>query len=197
MINEEVEHIIEAELREGEELLWADKPEKRPITGIGILRGGVHIFVMVFTGYWLLAVTFSEAASLTLKILFILFGLFFAAFAIGMRKQPFKHLFGPAHEIYAITNKRAIIISPYWRLERVDLSSDDMVDFFIKGNDELGTIIFPKIKIPVFVYAGHKKYWDAFDTWQKSDLGAFHKIKNPYEVKNLIHQTFGSIGTPS
>ncbi len=190
MINEDIRHIIEAELREGEVLLWADKPVKRPITGIGVLRGGIHIFGMVFICFWLLVVLFTEVANLALKIVFISVGLIFALFAIGMRKQPFKHLFGPAYEVYAITDKRAIIISPYWRLEKASINSDDMADVLVKGSDTLGTVIFPKIKIPVFVYAGHKKYWDAFDAWQKSDLGAFHRIKNPREVENLIHKTF-------
>ena len=57
MINEEVRDIVEAELAEGEELLWADKPDYRTINLISLQIFSMFVLpgiLFLFLGFWFL-----------------------------------------------------------------------------------------------------------------------------------------------
>lgn len=198
MINEDVRHIVEAELQPGETLLWADKPHERPITSHGLFRGGMHIFGLIFILIWtFLALIENNYANLALKLTFVLFGIAFFLFALAMRHQPLKHLFGPAKEVYGLTNKRGIIISPYWRKEVATIPAEKALDLSLSGNMEIGTIQFNQVRVKNrFGIAGNPRYWDVFDLSWKSDLGSFHKVRNPLEIQRLINRTFLQGHTP-
>jgi len=196
MINPDVKLIVEAELRNGERLLWADKPSKFPIsfmaiyivgfsivwTTIAVSFVGVGAFVSIVGSS--AAETSTEAASAGgVGIIFSLVSLLFVCVGIGMVVWGLKMLIGPSKEIYAVTNQRGIIISPFIKYRIVSLSAEALANSERKGRPERGTLSFHN----------NTNNWMALmmNPYQ-TELAAFRKINNPKQVEELIHKTFFS-----
>ena len=92
-----------------------------------------------------------------------------------------KMLIGPSKEIYAITNQRGIIISPFFRYRVASLSPENLKNSERKGPPDLGTLTFTN-KGNGFMAMWMNPY--------QTELNAFQKIQHPKEVENLIHKTF-------
>lgn len=139
MINEEVRQIVQSELRPKEKLLWADKPAKRPISFIAIYITGFSIvwttMAVSFVGAGAFASLFgavaaeskSEAAGTAVfGAVFSIVSLLFVAIGITMVLWGLKMLIGPNREIYALTNQRGIIISPFFKYRIASLSPENL-----------------------------------------------------------------------
>ena len=181
MINEDVRHIVEAELREGETLLWADKPSKKPISFMAIYITGFSIvwttMAIGFVGAGAFASLFSvatvedkatAAGTAAFGAVFSIVSLLFVAIGVGMILWGLKMLIGPSKEIYALTNQRGIVLSPFIKYRITSLSYEILKNSERKGDHQLGTLTFTN----------------------QTELNAFLKIKNPKQVEDLIHKTF-------
>ncbi len=201
MINSEIRGVVEGELRSGEKLLWADKPAKFPLSFMAIYITGFSIvwtlMAIGFVGVGLLttivgpvvAETGSEAAGgAAFGLLFVGMSLFFVCIGAGMILWGLKMLIGPSREIYALTNQRGIIISPFMRYRIASLSPESLRNSERKGNPELGTLTFTNKS------TGWMAMW--MNPYQ-TELSAFQKIENPKMVENLIHKTFFGKGLDS
>lgn len=207
MINEEVRHILEAELNPNEKLLWADKPAKRPYPWRGVYRAAFWCCWMLFVCYWLFGViTAAEFASTLLKIVFIFVGVLFLIFGFAIRKTYLKGFLGPKYEIYGLTNQRAIILSPLWKGQKfINWRGHDHSRNSIAG-DELNTIkvdISADSSIGTIIFSG---WWDKIRySWYVfpnpetpkilSNLNGFRNVNNPLLVTDLFERTFGSVVT--
>ncbi len=190
MIDPEVQDKIQSYLKPNEKLLWADKPHKYPVRGLTIMTWA-KIAWFCFILVWLLFdIVFSgEFSSYKQKIIGILILAFFGGFGWLAMKVCFKFLLGPIHEVYGLTDDRAIIISPYENLQIVSVRPEKMRDIRVRGRKNIGTIWFSQIKLNVW------KFGDKYDFGvNRGDLSAFHNIKNPREVEALIRKTFTTKG---
>lgn len=93
MINDEVRHIIEAELMDGEELLWADRPAKFPIT-LKFIGSIIQTFVLIIT----LGTVLFFMSKILFFILLMILGLYLTY-----------RLYEAKLQVYAITRNRLII----------------------------------------------------------------------------------------
>ena len=205
MINEEVRHIVEAELNPNEKLLWADKPAKRPYPWRGVYRAAFWCCWMLFVCYWLFGViTAAEFISTLLKIVFIFVGVLFLVFGFALRKTYLKGFLGAKYEIYGLTNQRAIVLSPLWKGQqfinwrgydhsRNSIAGDelDTINVDVSADSSIGTIIFSgwwdKIRYSWYVFPNPET------PKLLSNLNGFRNINNPLLVADLLKDTFGTI----
>jgi len=194
MINPDVRSKVEAELRNGEKLLWADKPSKFPlsfmaiyITGFSIVWTSMAIsFVGVGVLTSLLGSTSTETSAEAVGagafgIFFSLISLLFVCVGIGMVLWGLKMLIGPSRELYAITNQRGYIISPFIRYRIASLSPEALANSERRGRPEMGTLTF-KNQANGWMGMMMNPY--------QTELAAFQNINNPKKVEDLIHTTF-------
>jgi len=194
MINSDVKPTIEAELRSGERLLWADKPSKFPLSFIAIYITGFSLvwtsMAISFVGVGFFASIVGPAAAETsaeatgvgaFGIMLSVISLLFVCVGIGMILWGLKMLVGPSREIYAITDQRGIIVSPFIKYRIVSLSSEALANSERKGRPEMGTLTF-KSQTNGWMSLMMNPY--------QTELAAFQNINNPEKVEDLIHTTF-------
>jgi len=209
VINAQVRHIIESELAEGEELLWADKPVKRPYPWRGVFRAGFWVFWMAMVAFMLVCIllgiliTPQNYASMPLLFVFPFVCLVMLGIGYALRKTYLKAFLGPKYEVYGLTNKRAIILSPLWKDQQfTNWRGQDHSKNFIEGKEldhikiefssdqSIGTIIFSgwwdKIRFKWHIYP------NADSPKILSNLNGFRNIPNPDFVTNLIVDKFGA-----
>lgn len=197
MINSDVRSNVDAELRSGEKLLWANKPHKFPfsfmalyITGFSFVWTAISIsFVGIGAITSIFGASTSDTAtevagSSAFGIAFSTISLLFVCIGIGMFLWGLKMLIGPSKEIYAITNQRGIIISPFFKYRVASLSPENLKNSERKGSPDLGTLTFTNKG------SGMMGMW--MNPYQ-TELNAFRKIKNPKKLEDLIHKTFEEI----
>ena len=214
MINEEVRHIIEAELNDDEKLLWADKPAKRPYPWRGVCRAGFWCVWMLFVSVFICIFVFGDSSSsnvgptLTMRLIFISVGtvMFFSGYAL--RKTYLKGFLGPKYEVYGLTNKRAIVLSPLWKGQKffnwrgqdhstnfIDGKELDTIKIATSADNSVGTIIFSgwwdKIRYSWYVFPNPES------PKILSNLNGFRNINNAAFVAGLMANTFGSFVTSS
>ena len=200
MINEEIRHIVEAELEPGEELLWAEKPSRFPVIGYAV-------FGLIFTFFWCLFVlvfifiaiagmsgseqalelstletpsnnTTSEGAGM-FSLLFLILPSVFLLFGIHGLYQSIKQFIGPSRQAYALTSKRAIIFDKFLSNRIVSLQGAEFSKIERRGSDQIGSLQFGK----------PSSYFD-IGMFPSSPLNAFLNIPNPKSVETLIRKTF-------
>lgn len=194
MINPAVKSLIEGELRSGERLLWADKPSKLPIsfmavyitcfslvwTFMAISFFGVGVFTSIL-GATASDTSTEAVGSAAAGTLFSAIALLFVCIGVAMILWGLKMLIGPSKEIYAVTNQRGLIISPFIRYRIASLSGDVLANSERKGRSEIGTLIF----------SNKSSGWmGTMMNPNQTELDAFHNIVNPKKVEDLIYKTF-------
>lgn len=194
MINEDIRSIVESELRSDEKLLWADKPHKFPLSFMAVYLTGFSIvwtlMAISFAGVGVFASLFGATTSdSTAEVagigafgaVFSIVSLLFVAIGIGMVLLGLKMLIGPSKEVYALTNQRGIIISPFFKYRIASLSRDVLENSERKGAPDLGTLTFTA------------KGGGIMGMWMnpyQTELNSFRKIQNPKQIEDLIHRTF-------
>ena len=196
MINEEVRHIIEPELGEGEKLLWTDKAvrgfELRKII-IKAYNFFAKWFLLFFIFISSIAVVYGYLSFFDIvrvepkeekevvdgliiggPVLLIsgIFGFFLFKWAGEFAVEITEAV---EHEVYAITSRRGLIISPYFKHRIRTISESDLKKHKVTGKD-IGRLSFPpdRKSLPSF-------YGSLFN---------FYNIQNPKYVSELIRQNF-------
>ncbi len=135
MIDPELKSIITPELAEGEELLWAGRPEKK-FWYMNLLFG---LFMTALIGQCIMRYTiwtfpaFAESL-ISEKLIVILFMGFltlgFGVFPLVMLGLSWRHALKSRFEYFAVTNKRVIIIEKIWPIIKfeIPLSSIQTID---------------------------------------------------------------------
>lgn len=171
IIDQELKDKILPELRAGEKLIWADKPQKFPMNYIGLIY-------IVFAIVWAIIVVtiirplFSNAGALDVDMVipvFSYFSVFF--FLLGLLL-----LIIPTRETYAVTDQRGLI---FWRfpMRRVaSLSPETLTNLSRTGKEEIGTLNAESGPPRTPMQMAFKK--------------SFKNISNPKQVEDLIYKTF-------
>lgn len=150
----------------------------------------------------------ADFVSVQLKIVFIFVGFVFLFFGFAMRKSYLKGLLGPKHEIYGLTNKRAIVLSPLWKGQKfinwrgqdhsknfIEAKELDIINVEYFDNDTIGTIIFSGWWDRI------RHAWYVFPNPETpkilSNLNGFRNINNPVLVAKLFRGHFGTNITSS
>lgn len=185
MINEDIRHIIEPELREGEELLWVDKPSK-------LVFSAIEKSMIIFLVFWLVMVCLislpgiltsngshkvtvngvEKYVSLTEYLAFLSI---FPLIGLGMLAIVFGYAYLRTGHYYGITDKRAIIISKFLGKRVASLAPDKMSKIETSGTKELGSVSF-----------FYKPTSRLNSLMMPFELNTFSGIKNLHEVEGLL-----------
>ena len=128
------------------------------------------------------AETSNEAAGAgAFGAMFSVVSLLFVCIGLGMVLWGLKMLIGPSKEIYALTDQRGFIISPFIKYRIASLSPEVLANSERKGRPERGTLSFKN----------SSNNWMAMmmNPYQ-TELSSFQNINHPKKVEDLIHKTF-------
>jgi hypothetical protein len=195
MINEDIRHIVEAELREGEKIIWADRPRKHPFS-----QGA--LFYLIFASMWTFAMLFlffpvgvislidsflivtesEDAPSKSFSVVFTLMCLSLIFIGFLMFRQSIKNIIGPRSEVYGLTLSRGIIVSRFWGKRIASLSPQKLLVIERSEKNGVGTLLFDANNPPSQAYASFISL--------EAPLNAFRNIQNPRDVETLIYETF-------
>ena len=194
MIDPKAKDIIERELRGGEALLWADKPNRLPLTG-------ASLFQLLFSFIWLLLVLliiFGVLSSIQIMdsellppglikelakpVIALVFYLPLAFLLIGLMLllNSVRLLISPLFQVYAITDQRGIIASTLWPRRVISLTRRSFERMERTGGAAVGTL-------EIASRQGSRNLRAALYQVQ---LDSFHKIRDPKAVEALIHEQF-------
>ncbi len=198
MINPRARDIITPQLREGETLLWADKPNRLPLTG-------ASLFQLVFSFIWLLLVlliVFGVLSSIQIMdsellppglvkelakpLVALVFYLPLAFLLIGLMLllNSIRLLISPLFQVYAITDQRGIIATTLAPRRTISLTRRSFERMERTGGTDVGTL-------EIASRQGSRNLRAALYQVQ---LDSFHKIRDPKKVEALIHERFLSGG---
>jgi len=193
-INEVVRARIMPELRDGENLLWADKPNKLPISV-------ASIFLMLFSFIWLsivLLIIFGVVTSIQISnsdiippglvtelakpvvALAFYVPFFFLLVGLMLLLSSVRLLISPLFQVYAITDQRGIIASNLFPRRIISITEHGFARIERTGNDDIGTLEI----------ADKQNRRDLRTAIYQVQLDSFQKIKNPKAVEALIHRQF-------
>ena len=197
-IDENVRKQVTPELREGEELLWADRPNRLPISI-------ASIFLMLFSFIWLSVVLLiifgvftsiqvaendiippglvTELAKPVIALAFYV-PLFFLLIGLMLLLSSVRLLISPLFQVYAITDQRGIIASNLFPRRIISITEHGFARVERTGNDDIGTLEI----------ADKQNRRDLRTAMYQVQLDSFQEIKKPNAVETLIHQQFLSGG---
>ncbi len=175
MINEALRHIIEAELRSGEKLLWCDSPARMP-------KPLMPIFYTLFVIIWLVGLIFmlrfgGFLAAAKTSFAFIAIPLFMLGAGLLILWFSVKAVFAPSKQIYGLTNSRAIIAENYGKGPIRSFGANELSNYSRKGSTDIGTLEF----------VGPSLTSANFNMSSLSGSG-FYEIQDPKYVENLIYK---------
>ena len=192
-INEDIRHIVEAELQQGEKLLWADIPTKFPFYKSTFLAMIFSLWVLIICvgiigGGTLLASTAEyksngSVLSFAVAIVVSLIAIIFLC-AILMH-NPVKLFFAPSKEIYALTDQRGLVVCSFLGPRFGVLNTVDFSTMVRVGDRAIGTLWFGETNA-----FGKYNIIDWHFMYGTVCVNAFRNIKNPSEVEALIRNTF-------
>ena len=139
-------------LKPGERVLWAGKPARAPLNGMGLM------FVVMGGLFFLIGLGITLASLVTLSPV-ALFGMLFAAaggwnFYCGLRFTA-----APARQLYALTDQRALIVETFLGTRVGTLSPAKLCAFATERKGDIGTVRFepetsvfamgPRVSVPL------------------------------------------------
>ena len=186
MTDENIRSRVESELGTGEKILWTGRPRRFSVNWImlpGILFA--LFFIILFVSIFFLGTNaetavessehieeISDDLSLAGTILFLMFAGAFIIAPLVIFLGLFRAFLTPIFEIYAVTNKRAIILSNIFP-KKVSSFSGQMFDNMSRsGRHDLGTIYF-----------GPRNFLHNLAVDQYGFPGKFYKIENKKRFK--------------
>ncbi len=181
MIDPDAKIAVQSELRAGETLLWASKPQIFPVNKVALMMT-IWTFVWTLIVLGMLSVFFITTQDSSTPAPFLLIPTLMVFAGIGLFLLCLKSLIAPSHQVYAVTDQRGIIISPFLgyrtaSLDRTSLLNSERTGFRLNSTLRFG----PK---PSMMGLG----------MYQIHLNQFYNIKNAHEVEALIHKTFASKG---
>lgn len=105
MINEDIRHSVEAELREGEELLWADRPNVDIIKRKAIYVYGFTLFLMLAICIFVVFLNDSDSDAFVSIVSFVTI----SGIAFWVVRKSVLNELDKANNIYAVTSKVVLI----------------------------------------------------------------------------------------
>lgn len=200
-IDTKVQKRIVPELRDGETLLWADRPNRLPIsTG--------SVFLLLFSFIWLSVVLLiifgvltsiqvvendiippglvTELAKPVVALAFYV-PFFFLLVGLMLLLSSVRLLISPLFQVYAITDQRGIIASNLFPRRIISITEHGFARIERTGSEDIGTLEI----------ADKQNKRDLRTAIYQVQLDSFQKIKNPKAVEALIHQQFISHGATS
>ncbi|NNC37287.1 MAG: hypothetical protein EX271_13695 [Acidimicrobiales bacterium] len=197
-IDEKVRKQVTPELRKGEVLLWADRPNRLPISMSSI-------FLMLFSFIWLSVVLLiilgvftsiqvaeteiippglvTELAKPIIALAFYV-PFFFLLIGLMLLLSSVRLLISPLFQVYALTDQRGIIASNLFPRRIISITSHGFERIERTGNDDIGTLEI----------ASRQNRRDLRTAMYQVQLDSFQKIKKPKAVERLIHEQFLSGG---
>lgn len=199
-IDENVRTRITPELRVGEKLLWADKPNRLPISFSSV-------FLILFSFIWLSVVLLiifgvltsiqvaehnmipaglvTELAKPVVALAFYV-PFFFLLVGLMLLLSSIRLLISPLFQIYAITDQRGIIASNLFPRRIISITDHGFARIERTGNAEIGTLEI----------ADKQNRRDLRTAIYQVQLDSFKKIKKPKAVEALIQKQFLIHGDP-
>ena len=115
----EMEHRLRSELNRTEKLIWSGQPIARRSLGGSLLFVVIGVFFTTFWLFWIIGsfnMTRPDRSSETsaFSYVFPLFGLPFILFGVGMLSSPYWMWRKAQKTVYALTDERALILTPTW-----------------------------------------------------------------------------------
>lgn len=154
-VSQEAERMLSAELNRDEKLLWAGQPlpGRSGWGGLPLLLFGIPWTAFaVFWVYMAGSMTWSHPGGMTspspIPSLFPLFGVPFVLFGIGMLTAPFWMRKKEIGTVYALTDTRALILTPGWRgaVSVRTIPPEDLIGRTRTQNpDGSGSLTFPRL----------------------------------------------------
>jgi len=192
LIDDDIRDIITPELTEGEELLWAGRPQKHPFLlfaiyafGFALLWIGGVLFILFHSINAFFAPELGASTSIfmlltmsALSCLFLLIGYLQLRYAII-------HLFGIKKQVYALTSHRGLIVENYLKNRSLSLERSALSIVYKDTKKSLGTFIFG---VPEVLKRKDKKRFSVMHPIRLAPI--FYNIKNPNEVEALILRQF-------
>ncbi len=188
MIEPELRDIIEPELAEGEELLWAGRPQKHPFLFYGIYA---LVFAMVWIGailytvfIWIKGFFFSKDGSL-LSTLDFLIGLtvssFMLLFGYFLLRYAIIHVFAFKKQVYALTSKRGLILENHLKKRSLSFDQTALSVMHRDIQKSPGTLFFG---FPVVLKKKVKDRLTLIHPFRLMPI--FYNVENPDQLEALI-----------
>ena len=133
---------ITRELHDGEELVWHDRPSPGTVARAWIFLSFFGLFFFGFSIFWIVGAAQSGDP------LFPLFGIPFVLIGFSLVSAPLWQMFVAKGTLYAITDKRVLILLSFPWKKIISFYADDLDELerkWMKGNGT-GTVIFAKRK---------------------------------------------------
>ncbi len=192
MIDPELRETIAPELAEGEELLWAGRPQEHPFLLFGIyalLYAIVWIGAILYVDYiWIKGFFFPKDGS-SLSTLSFFIGLVVSGFLLLLGcfqlKQGILDLFGSRQQIYAVTSKRGLIVENFWKQRSLSLDRTALSIMHKDKKKSLGTLTFG---LPEILKKKHKERFSFMHPIRLAPI--FYNVENPEQVEALILEHF-------
>lgn len=195
MINEDIRHIVESELLEGEELLWAEKPQTPPSGEKGVL----YLIVTTLIGLFLFSFSFIpfESGNIVFdKFWPIIIWVSVPLCLIGSVKEYRQFQKARQSTHYALTTKRLLIISQQPSPQICEYTKENLywLKPKMKKHDSLRMSGFGDIEIvpkPEGRWGEPSHFEDLLNQNKK-----IQNIPNVYRVMELIFQNILSKESP-
>jgi len=169
---------IERELEPGEKIVWTDMPAPKFFTPASTSLFVFGVFVTGFAVYWICsAAGFKIPDFKKGSDFFPLFGLPMIFIGLGMLSTPVWAYRKALRTVYAVTDKRAIIIEGGWVTTIRSFPPDKLHDVYRKERrDGSGDVILER-----------REWAHSGGTPQMQETG-FLRIKNPREVERMLRK---------
>jgi len=183
VINEDVRHIVEAELVEGERLLWADKPSKFPIEWLDVFTLAFYLYFLGLT--YVSLENFIEIAREILPVYGKYLPLLWVAYVCFLACRVVLRMLRRNWSVYGVTNGRIFIKSNLlW--SQVE-SLDNVKDVNRTGDNTLATIVFfPIGYTSLFDRLSEVYRYGRRRTW----FPKFYNVPNVERLETLINEFF-------
>lgn len=188
----EAEQMLQAELNRDERLLWAGQPiaGRAGKGSLGIVLFGVPwtafaIFWTV-TAFWMTNKG-SSSTPLPFRLFFPLFGVPFVLVGVWMLTTPFRMRNAAQKTVYALTDKRALILTPAWRsgVSVRTIAPEELTDRTrTQDPDGSGTITFNRLTT--------MQHRSGHDSGTYNLTVGFENIPDVRDVDSLIDRTFAA-----
>ena len=179
MIDDDARRVVQSELRAGERLLWASKPITFPINKVSLMLT-ISVFVWTLIAIGMMSAFFIVDRSKSIPFPFSFIPVLLVLVGVCLFLYCLKLIIAPSHQVYAITDQRGIIVSPFLGYRTASLDKTLLLNSERKGFRLNSTLQF-----------GPKPSMMGLGMYQ-IHLNQFYNISDAQEVEALIHKTFAS-----
>jgi len=192
-----IEQLAQSELMSGEQLLWAGKPSpwrharlniSMPIFGVALTAFGIFIYLQ-FTAQMLRSATLFRSSSSGFSTIFQFILFLFIGTGFGMMLSPIWRFIKATTIVYAITDRRALIIEKFPTSVVRAYTATDMSGLKRQGNENQGDVIFAR---EVSVRRQRNEMTHMTESHQVIIPIGFFGIANPRNVSEIMSRTFFS-----